>query len=201
MHIYIHLHRNFAPFIILHRKGRPKCREGSKCERLTHTAVRKATLHAFIERTRKKHTVFVYRWSDEHVAWGALLRSDYTICHVYIKLRNPRREIRSRIWKNRTIIRPWIQTRIDSSFRFLCSCSKSGGGSRGGQAVKLAGRNPDMKRRRGIAVRHIPRDIVLKSSQILFIVCPSSRRRIWFVDRFEKKIADVCRANESATGG
>jgi len=40
-----------------------------------------------------------------------------------------------------------------SSFGFLCSCSKSGGGSRGGQAVKLAGRNPDMKRRCGTACR------------------------------------------------
>lgn len=37
------------------------------------------------------------------------------------------------------------------SSAFLCSCSKSGGGSRGGQAVKLAGRNHDMKRRCGIA--------------------------------------------------
>lgn len=46
---------------------------------------------------------------------------------------------------------------VDSSFKFLCPCSKSGGGSRGGQAVKLAGRNPDMKRRRGIAVRHTAR--------------------------------------------
>lgn len=43
--------------------------------------------------------------------------------------------------------------RVVSSFRFLSSCSNSGGGSRGGQAVKLAGRNPDMKRRCGTAFR------------------------------------------------
>lgn len=49
------------------------------------------------------------------------------------------------------------------SFAFLCSCSKSGGGSRGGQAVKLAGRNHDMKRRCGIATSWRPAPGVLRN--------------------------------------
>lgn len=63
--------------------------------------------------------------------------------------------------------RPWQAPRPSSSSSsrqkrgvgssaFLCSCSKSGGGSRGGQAVKLAGRNHDMKRRCGIATSWRP---------------------------------------------
>lgn len=63
--------------------------------------------------------------------------------------------------------RPWPAPRPSSSgssrqkrgvgsSAFLCSCSKSGGGSRGGQAVKLAGRNHDMKRRCGIATSWRP---------------------------------------------
>jgi len=76
---------------------------------------------------------------------------------------------------------PRVHWRTVSSFGFLCSCSKSGGGSRGGQAVKLAGRNPDMKRRCGIACRHKPRHNLTKK-QIPF----SSSRVSHLVKKKEK---------------
>lgn len=82
--------------------------------------------------------------------------------------------LRSRIQGRRL---PRVHWRTVSSFRFLCSCSKSGGGSRGGQAVKLAGRNPDMKRRCGIACRHKPRHDLKKTANSFLNLpfsCPSS---------------------------
>lgn len=93
--------------------------------------------------------------------------TQHTYLHTQVNAKpakSPKHDTHTKISRTRECLLPPLSRRQGQVHRvrggrnggvgssaFLCSCSKSGGGSRGGQAVKLAGRNHDMKRRCGIA--------------------------------------------------